>query len=210
MTAWQSEFFESFDKPFTVSGLRRIFLLLMRFHFSDSNNYGDLREILKTMVWTDTEETTAMDVELMGVFNPSVLIRRPAVYVGFRNMKFSKKVIADYAGQSVDTATRYLVKAVDTQLVVRSVAADEDMVSAMSDTVLAFLFGMRDMLFCKLQPQLMAMDIAEMTDPEIVEKSPERRFQCDVLTSLSFNYMINTNLESHPVKKVALEWTATR
>ena len=210
MTPWQNEFFESFEKPFTMSGLRRIFLLLMRFHFSDSNNYGDLREVLKSLVWTEKEETTAMDVELLGVFNPSILVRRPAVYVGFRDMKFDKKVVADYAGQSEDTATRYLVKIVDTQLVVRSVAADEDMVSAMSDTALAFLFGMRDMLFRKLQPQMRAMDVAEMTDPKLVEKAPERRFQCDVITALNFNYSISTNLESHPVKKVAVEWGASR
>lgn len=207
MKPWQAEFFGSFDKPFTMTALRRIFLLLMRFHFSDSNNYGDLRDVLKNLIWTEVPETTAMDVELMGVFNPSILVRRPAVYVGFQNMKFNKNVVGDYAGQSADTSAHYLVKTVDTQLVVRSVAQDEDMVSAMSDTALAFLFGMRDMLFNKLRPQMRSLDVTAMEDPKLVEKSPERRFQCDVITTLNFNYTIDVSLESHPVKKIAMEWS---
>lgn len=210
MTTWQAEFFDRVSRPFTATGLRRIFLLLMRFHFSDSKNYGELSDILKTLVWDESRETTAMDVELMGVFNPEILIRRPAVFVGFQNFKFNKKVVADTAGGSVDTSTSYLVKTVDTQLIIRSVAADEDMVAAMTDTVTAFMFGMREMLWCKLSPQLRAMDIEAITDPKVVEKAPERRFQCDLVTSLNFNYTINSNLESHPVKTVAVEWAQTQ
>ena len=206
MTPWQAEFFETIVRPLTASSLRRIFLLMMRFHFSDANNYGELRGLLKNLIWTDTEETTALDVELLGVFNPGILVRRPAVFVGFQNFQFNKKVTGDYAGESEDAATKYLVKTVDTELVIRCVAADEDMSTAMVDTATAFMFGMREMLLCKMRPQLRSLEVDGITDPKLVEKSPERRFQCDLLTKLNFNYTIDVNLESHPIKKVAVEW----
>lgn len=197
--SYEEEFFETLKLPLSPVTLRRIFLLMMRLHFSDPANYGGLRPMLGDLRYR--EENSDLSVELLSVFDPKNTDAAPGVYVGFQPFVFHKTGVNNYVGSSDDTSAQYFNMKCTTGLIVKHTAKTADLSSLLGEASAAFLFGLRPMLMARLC--LLQFDIETLSDVKQKEKAPERVFESDLICTLAFNYAMTTNIESHRIKKIA-------
>lgn len=199
------EFFDRLERPLDVINMRRIFLLLMRLHYSDAANYGDYSQDLSGMTW-DESEKSPMLIDLLYLYNWDRPSPRPAVYVGFKDYVFKPSGINSEAGSNEDGSQTYQTKIVTTRLVLRHVAPGGDLAQLMAENSISFLEGVRPMLLSRLRHSgLMKLDANVIGEPVLREKSPDRHFTVDAAGELAFNFVITTNLESHRIKKFAMQ-----
>jgi hypothetical protein len=200
--SFEQEFFETLKLPLSPTTLRRIFLLLLRFHYSDPDNYGDLKPLMGDLIYVDSEgDEGSLDIELLSIFDPRKRDPGPGIFVGFQPFTFKKPGVNYDAGTNNDGSAQYAVMTVDAQLIIKHISTLMDSTTIMGEATTAFLFGIRPMLMQRLC--LRGFDIVSMTDAKQIEKAPDRTFECNVVININFDYVMTTNVESHRIKKVA-------
>lgn len=194
------------QEPLNGSNLRTIFLLLTRAHYSDTKNYGYLEPQLQCVLYSDNANEQSLYVELSQEYDYTKGIRRPAVYVGFdQPFQFKKIDLSHSQDKTYDNSGQDKGFLVTATLSLIHVAASQDTALLMADCSTAFFIGIRDALKSKLN--LMSFDPISISPPAMVDKKPEQYFRVDCMFNLTFNYVVRVNLESHRLKKFALEFT---
>lgn len=192
-------------EPLNGSNLRSVFLLLTRAHFSTSKNYGYLEPQLSCVEWNTDPFKSTLAVELSQEYERSKNQNTPAVYVGFdQPFSFKKIDLSDNASDHTDNSGRVMGVLTTAALSLIHVAPTMDMALLLADSSASFFLGTRDSVAQRLN--LIAFDPISISPPVMVDKGPERNFRVDVTFGLSFNYVINANIESHRLKKFAMEF----
>lgn len=196
------ELLSCMDEPITAVNLRRIFLLLMRVHWSDSDHFGSIGQHLTCDQYNYADPRDGLKVDLVETFDPENTSTSPGVYVGLKKgIKYKKKVVADFVEHSDDRARTDAVKEAQTLLVISHVNASADQALAMGEIDVTFLFGVRPALMQRMN--IRGFDILTLTDPLKIDEAPNRDYQVDVVASLTFDLSVTTNIESHRIKKIA-------
>ncbi len=192
------------QEPLNGSNLRTLFLLLTRAHYSDSKNYGYLEPQLQCLKYSDDPNEQTLFVELSQEYSYDKGIRRPAVYVGFdQPMQFKKIDLKHNQQNQEDNGASDLGFLVTATLSLIHVAASQDTALLMADSSSSFFIGIRDPL--KKRLGLMSFDPVSISPPAMIDRAPERYFRVDCMFNLTFNYVVQANIESHRLKKFALE-----
>ena len=71
--------------------LRRIFLMLARYHFSSSGNYIDPE--LSDIVYDDDSQKSTLDIDLDFTYDSEEIGRKPSIYIGTAPFQFQKQVV---------------------------------------------------------------------------------------------------------------------
>ena len=201
--SYELEFFRLLEAPLSMVSLRRIFLLMLRLHYSDPDNFGDYKDLIGNLRYNDELKFSTLGIELLSTFEPeSYKDGQANIFLGFQSHNFKKVAINNYSGQNTDGSSNYHVMPTDSVLVLRHVANTGDQALLIGEMTAAFLFGIRPMLMQKIG--LRAMDVLSVSDPKIIDKAPERSFQVDVSVAINFGYVMTTNIESHRIKKIAM------
>lgn len=198
---------ECLNEPLNGSNLRTLFLLLTRVHYSDPKNYGYLEEQLKCF-WYDSDKMKAtLQVELSQEYDLNKDNRRPAVYVGLdRPFEFKKIDIGHKQSSLDDNSASNLGNVVTTSVALIHVAETMDQALLLADSSASFLIGIGEVLRQKLN--LASFEAVSISPPAMLEPAPERFFRVDVIFGLSFSYSVRANIESHRLKKFAMEFIA--
>ena len=198
------DFFNRLDTQLDVINMRRIFLLMMRLHYSDAGNYGSYADDLSGLIWHERDDSPLL-VDLLHVYNWDRPSPRPALYVGFDSYDFKSSGINSDSGENEDGSQEYKTKIVSTNLILRHVAAGADVCQLMAENSVSFLEGTRPFLLNRLRNSgLLKFDASKIGEVQLREKSPDRHFTVDAICPLAFNFVITTNIESHRIKKFAL------
>jgi hypothetical protein len=81
-------------------------------------------------------------------------------------------------------------------------SADQALLAA--DCTASFFVGIKESLRNKLN--LSSFEPISISPPALIEKSPERFFRVDATFGISYNYSVLVNIESHRLKKFAIEF----
>ncbi len=194
-------------EPLNGSNLRTTFLLLTRAHFSDPKNYGYLEKKLSCFVYDTDAAASTLSVELSQEYDVNKASKRPAVFVGLDQAFQFAKVSNDMKHSNFeDNSGESRGFIVNTALSIIHVAETIDQALLLADSSASFYIGITDAI--KGQLELMSFMPATISPPALIEKGQERGFRVDVTFSLSFNYVVNANIESHRLKKFAIELAA--
>ncbi len=187
--------------PLSPVTLRRIFLLLIREHYSNPEQYGDYKELLQGYKYSDTEPQRTIDIDLMHTYDPEKLKSEPSIYVGFQPFAFAKRTVSNYAGHNEDESVKYYTMPTSGILLVRHVSTSGDNALMLGELTTNLLFGLHELLLRKL-PGLLGFDIASLSDPRLISKAPQRQVMVDLACKIDFNYALSVNEESHRLKKI--------
>jgi hypothetical protein len=188
--------------PMTIVNMRRIFLLMMRVHWSDSAHFGFFEEFLECDTYNYENPNEGLTVDLRETFNPENTDRFPGVFVGFYNgFTFEKKAIDDFHSRSDDRARTHRVKRSTGRLVVSHIHTSADIALSMAEIDAEFLFGIREALFNYLP--IKGFDVTNIGEPVKVGESPQRFYRVEVVAELTADFAVTTNIESHRIKKIA-------
>ena len=199
--------FECMRRPMDSVNIRRFFLMLLRAHWSDNANHGQLAEFLDCMRYDEDPKERTLDVELAHVFDPDKGSTRPGIYVGFGGFELKKVAMGNVIGRADDNSTRQEGKKAETVLKVGHMSQSADMSLLMAESNAVLLQGIEKDI-CR-NMDILNMEVLGWSDPRLMEKAPERNFQVDLSCAVSFNFMVEIDIESHRIKKFGTELNAT-
>jgi hypothetical protein len=191
-------------QPLTIVNLRAIMLLLTRAHFSDPDNFGIFKDALGCMCYDENcKDDPAITIRLDYVPSLPDPSPRPAVWVCVDAVKFEKAAINNVAGWSEDNSRIGQVKKQATQITLTCIADSVDVTLMLAETVASFFAGIRMHLMETLN--LAYFEVDSIGAPKIREKEPESYFEVDVIITMMFSFVMSANIESHRLKKFAVE-----
>ena len=194
------------SEPLNGSNLRTIFLLMTRAHYSDSKNFGYLEEQLKCMVWSSEHSKSALEIDPSYQYDINRDNRKPGIYVGVdQPCQFSKIDINSRQGNIPDNSGFFSGQLLRTAISFIHVFETADQALLAADCTTSFFVGVKESLRNKLN--LSSFEPISISPPALIEKTPERFFRVDVTFGIAFNYSVLVNIESHRLKKFAIEFT---
>lgn len=187
---------ESFLTP---SGLRRMFLLLLRGHWSSPYNHGpDLRDSLSCLVWNPDPALRKLDIELQGTEGASKAGDN-AIFVSVGNFTFQKITFGGRASVSDDNATVDYVYPARCQALFVHEAEALDVAFDMAWSTFGFLSGYAEAITDIIgQEAHISPDV--VGQPTQVEGGSDKRYRVDFGLSLEVSICVSTTVESHRLK----------
>jgi hypothetical protein len=201
------ELFGCMDKPLDSVNLRRFFLMLFRAHWMDTANHGSLAEFFDCMRYDDDPKKSTVDVQLAHNYDEKKGSARPAIFVGFEGFTLKKLGIGSSVGRAADNSTRQEAKRADTVLRVGHMAQSADMALMMAESNAVLLQGIEKDIIANMD--ILGLEVLGWSDPRIMEKAPDRNFQVDLRCAVTFNFMVEIDIESHRIKKFGTELNAS-
>lgn len=199
------QLFNCMSEPLNGSNLRTIFLLLTRAHYSDSKNFGYLEEQLKCMVWDAEHSKSPLEIDPTYQYDMNRDNRKPGIYVGVdQPCQFSKIDLNSRQGNITDNSGFFSGQLLKTAVSFLHVFESPDQALLAADCTTSFFVGIKESLRNKLN--LSSFEPISISAPALIEKTPERFFRVDVTFGISFNYSVLVNIESHRLKKFAIEF----
>lgn len=190
--------------PITPSKLRRFFLLMLRGHWSDPGNYGpDLQQTLSCLYWhPDGPPSGSLGVELQGAKDVTTL--QNMLWVTLGNFQARQVAFGHRGTLATDNATQTYVMPCTAQLLINHDAPSIDQAFDMAWSTFCFLLGFHESILDALGGEGAGFKVELVGEPRLSEPLPKDRFRVDVGASLSLNVAVVTTLESHKLKRVAL------
>ena len=193
------------SEPLNGSNLRTLFLLLTRAHYSDSKNYGYLEEQLKCVIWSTDKSVSSIEIAESQNYDMNRDNKQPAIYVGMdRPFEFAKVDLASKQAHIPDNSGYFSGQLVRASVGFIHVFETVDQALLAADCTASFFIGIKQALKDRLN--LSSFEPISISPPALIEKSPERFFRVDVTFALAFNYSVLVNIESHRLKKFAIEF----
>lgn len=192
------------SQPLTLVNLRALVLLLTRAHFSDPDNFGIFKDQLSCMCFDeDCQENPSITIKLDYIPDLKDPSPRPAIWVSFEQCAFDKKMINNLASWSEDNSYLTQTKQQAVRFALTCVADSVDIALMMAETCSDFFSGIRRHLMETLN--IAYIEVDEISQPRLRDKEPEQYFEVDVMLTMMFSFVMTANIESHRLKKFALE-----
>jgi hypothetical protein len=175
-------------------------MLLFTQHYSDPENYGGVPPDFKRFYITPEGVAPNMQVKLDYQFTNTEGIDVPAVYIGFSDFLFEKKVLNDYAGSREDMSAESSMSIVTTNLVVRHISETPDESLMLGTISTAFLHGIRSSLMKALR--LKGYEVKQLTRLTMPSGDKAfKQFECAAVVVLNYQNTWETFTESQRIKK---------
>lgn len=194
---------ECIHKPWTIVTLRRVFTYALQAHWGYPGNHPQmLEEELGCLRFSDDENEDIPHNDRLAVAPVQTFDeKRPfqGVYIGTRegysmDVKSFDHVIENLPDNSGSKKGTHA----DTVVYFKHVHRNFDVAANMAESTAVFLMGLREQL--KAHPQHGASWISRIGEPVLIEKSPEKYYQCEVDMNLRFTFSAKVQLESHRLK----------
>ena len=202
-----TELYECMRRPLDSVNLRRFFLMLIRAHWTDRVNHGALADFLDCMHYDEEPKDRTLDVELSHTFDPEKGSRRPGIYVGFGGVQLKTIGIGGSVERRPDNSARTEGKKAETMLKIGHINQSADMALMMAESNATLLQGIHKDIIANMD--VLDMQVIGWSEPQLMEKAPDRNFQVDLQCAVSFNFMVEIDIESHRIKKFGTEFNAT-
>ena len=201
-------FFAALNKiqltPVTVRG---IFLLLVRLHYSSTENYGPMKEKLKNYIWSKDPSKSTITATYDYDYDPAALDKKPAIFVGLDDIEYKKIVTGNHSHHTYDRAGEHLVKTACTKVIIRHIGSSPDEALTLENLTCQFFLGLQPIIRDTL-PQVMEYDVVGSKSSRPFEKNSQQaqqRFISDTIIAFSFNSAWLVQFESHRIKTISFE-----
>lgn len=189
------------DQFLTATGLRRMFLLFTRGHWSDSRNHGlGYEDSLKCLHWNPDPAERTLDVELHGTDGANNAGEQ-AIFVNVGGFRFKHPTFGARSGFEKDNATDYFAALVHGQVLFRHRARSLDQAYDMAWSTLCFYEGYREAVLATMGSEA-SIHPEVLGEPSLKEPAPAAIYQVDMGMRLEVNLVVGTSVVSHRLKRV--------
>tara|TARA_B100002019_G_C21268925_1_gene601020 strand:+ start:2865 stop:3518 length:654 start_codon:yes stop_codon:yes gene_type:complete len=178
--------------------LRRVFLVLVRQHFSNPRNFNT--SDIKDMVYTNDEQSP-LDIKLDYTYDSEDIGKKPVIYVGTGNFTFKNQVIDDYSGQNADGSILGNTAQCTTTIEIRHISMSADLCLALATQTL-HLLGAAKYLITKELPDVLDYAVSTLTPPALIDPEKIKIFQSNLTLNIAFNMTWTTVIESLRIKNI--------
>lgn len=178
--------------------LRRVFLVLIRSHFSNARNFNTAD--IKNMIYDSTPES-ALDIKLDYTYDAEDIGKKPVIYVGTGPFQFKNQAIGDYAGINDDGSVTSNTAECTTSIEIRHISMSADLCLALATQTLNLIGASKDMILSEL-PNMLDYQLSVLTPPALIDPEKIKVFQSNITLNLAFNMTWTTVLESLRIKNI--------
>lgn len=157
------------------------------------------------MVWDPEHSKSPLEIDPTYQYDMNRDNRKPGIYVGVdQPCQFSKIDLNARQGFIEDNSGFFSGQLMRTSVSFVHAFESPDQALLAADCTASFFIGIKEALRNKLN--LSSFEPISISPPALIEKTPERFFRVDVTFGISFNYSVLVNIESHRLKKFAIEF----
>lgn len=194
---------ESFLTP---SGIRRLFLLLLRGHWASGYNHGpDLRDSLSCLFWSPDKKESKVDIELAGT-RKAREAGDTAIFVRVGGFDFGRLSFGDRSDVSDDNATVVRTFPTRLQSVIAHEHPDLDVAFDMAWSSFAFFSGYAEAISAILGEES-SLYPEVLGEPKLAEDAPTGRYRVDFGMAIKVFVSVSTTQESHLLKRAFDKYT---
>lgn len=189
--------------PLTI---RKMFLLLLRAHYSDAENFGALKERMAQFVWSKDETAGQLYIEYDYRFDASKKDRRPAIFCGTSDFNYLATAVNNTKETLDDRSGEQSGKFISTTVIVRHVGKNAEDSLALAELTAAYFMGIRTML--QERVKVSKFDVVKLVTSRPFERTSEQQdeqFYADLIAEFSYVYIWNTIRESHRIKTIGFK-----
>ncbi len=195
-----AEYLKCLREPLSPAMLRRLFLYLMRFHWSDPRNHGDLEEALGCFVHDLEGRDSTFFVGYLSDYKPEDTRSVPGLHVGIKTTSLKASGLGDNAGWSGDNATHYRSRLAETTVVLAHTAYDDTQALLAAESSALFVSALCDALAANTGA--LAASLSSIGDSQPVKGAPQPHYRVDAAVSIRYTWGVAVNIESHRLKQV--------
>lgn len=195
------------DKPPTAMKFRRVIMLLLRGHYASKENYGTGYEHLGCYEWSEGPAST-LYVGLAGQYDDRNPDNFPGIYVSVRSLSFARESIGDKAGMSQDFSTTVLSRAATLTLDVLHVAGELNDAYDLAEMSAGVLTALGTPFALKSGAR--SFEVLGISEPQKETPSPDRHYAVAMTVKISYTSSVSRSVESHRIRRIAMELPATR
>lgn len=190
--------------PLDPAQIDRLFLLLLRAHWSSDNHGPRLTEQLSCISWNPNPAVSSLVVDVMG--SDDLRNKPHSIWFEVGNFRFKQVSFGSRSEASEDNATEYYTSPCSCQLVIAHEAPKKLTAKSMAWSTLCFLVGWKEAILESLGGQGTAAAFRPeiLGSPVTKESPPDGRFRVDVGARLDINIAVATTIESHKLKLAAM------
>ena len=200
------EFFRAIDRiHLTPVTIRRIFLLLVRLHYSNSSNYGPMAKQMAPYIWSADPNKCAVQIDYDYNYDAANMDKKPAIFVGLDDVEYKRVVLENHAKFTYDLAGQHLIKTASTKIIVRHIGSSPDEALTLENLTCQFLLGIQPIIRDTL-PQVLEYDVVGSKSSRPFEKNSQQaqqRFISDTIVAFSYNSAWMVEFESHRIKTIS-------
>lgn len=191
--------------PPSGAKFRRIIMLLLRGHYSNSENYGDEYKHLSCYTYSeDPPGSLEVGFSQQNVYeNPD---KFPGIFVEFGGVELSRAAVGDFAGHSEDTSRTYVSRLATMTLLVHHVAQRASDAYDLADMTTMVLSAMAEP-FC-LRAGAMSLEVAGYAVPKKELEAPTRYYDVATSVKIAYTHSVTRSVESHRIRRIAMQITA--
>lgn len=189
--------------PPTLNTFRSGFTSLLRYFFSNSNNFAENKEILGCMEYSDDPKESKLKIIAQGASDPANTQNIPGIFISLgEGVDFNFDVLNNQYVSSRDFARETYVTLGTVNLIVKCSDKDADVSCAMADACLLFLTAIRKHLMSSWG-WLKQYKIVKQTEPklqQISEESATKWYDSSLVIQIVYQYSIDIDIESKRLK----------
>lgn len=203
--AWKECFCNT---PPNMYNLRRGFVTLLRYCFSDPSHYSGDNGALSCLLYSDDIKEKSLSVEVKGAFNPDETSTVPGVTISFeQGINFQRIGSEDFRVTSSDFARETSSSLATTNIKITCSHKDADISCALADMCVLFLTAAKKHIK-NAWGWVLQMDIVQQTEPTMNKQSEQdstaRWYESSVAIQLIYEYSINIETESKRLKEFSI------
>lgn len=197
------------NTPPTLGNIRRGFITLARYCFSNPNNYDTNKDLLGCLKYSDDPKESSLSVVTTGAQDPADTQLIPGVFVSLADqIQFSDYYIGPYQRLSDDTARRTNSVSAKANIVLRCSHKNADVSCAMSD--MCMMFFMAAIPHIKnTWGWLSQISIVSQSEPKLQQLSESdtsnKYYDSLLVIQIVYQYSINIDTESKRLKASTLD-----
>lgn len=189
--------------PPTLSSIRGGFTTLLRYFFSNSNNFADNKEILGCMEYSEDPKESKLQINAAGAFDPYDTNNIPGITISLGDgVEFNTPAINPTYISSRDFARETTVSLGTANIQITCRDKNADISCAMADACLLFCTAIRKTLF-NTWGWLKEYRIIKQTEPKLNKISEESNLQwydSSLVIQIVYQYSIDIEIESKRLK----------
>ena len=193
--------------PLTGALVRRIFMLLLRAHYSSGSNYPQEYEHLKCMVWDPDPIKSTLTVDVLNKFVDTAPDAFPGIYTGVTSNQSSTTVIGGYAGANDDGSRQIVASECVVGVRIAHVSRNEADALDMADMSMTFLKAMAPFIADDMQASAIRINGYAAANKKPTQS--DRFYAVDLSASVTYNHRVATILQGHRIAAIQISVNTT-
>lgn len=182
------------------SGIRRLFLLLLRGHWSGPENHGsDLKDSLSCLIWDADEKISQVDIELQGT-DRARNSGPAAIFIKVGNFQFERVSFGARSEVSDDNAEVIYTYQTTCQALFVHEHPSLDVAYDMAWSTFSFFSGYAEAV-SSIIGQDTWIEPKVLGEPQMSKDKPDERYRVDFGMEIKVSISVSTTLESHRLKR---------